>query len=114
MRDVQRRHAREPLHRAEQRDHVGAHVLVEGAERLVEQENARLVRQRSPQRDALALSTGEVARVALRELLQAGRDDLCQVRLLATVCNLDRLIQTAILQRAGNLRRKLTRLLACR
>src|SRR5258705_2232616 len=46
------------------------------------------------------------------KLLQASRDDLCQVRLLRAVGNLDRLIQTAVLQRAGHLRSKLTRLLA--
>src|SRR6202789_3638676 len=46
------------------------------------------------------------------ELLQAGGDNLCQVRLFAAICNLDRLIQTTVLQRTGNLRRKLARLLA--
>ena len=46
------------------------------------------------------------------ELLQTGRNDLCQMRLLRTVRNLDRLIQTAVLQRTGDLRSKLARLLA--
>src|SRR5258708_6242374 len=46
------------------------------------------------------------------ELLQTGRNDLRQVRLLRAVGNLDRLIQTPVLQRTGNLWGKLARLLA--
>src|SRR5579871_4437469 len=57
---------------------------------------------------ALNLLFGDVAaRTEAAELLQTGNDDLCQVRLLRTIGNLDRLIQTAILERAGNLRSKL-------
>src|ERR1700678_3946030 len=52
------------------------------------------------------------ARTEAAELLQAGRDNLCQVGLLRTVCNLDRLVQTSVLQCTGNLRGKLARLLA--
>ena len=49
-----------------------AHLGVERAERLVEQEHARLDRERARKRDALALPAGKVRRVAL---LDAGKLD---------------------------------------
>src|SRR5665213_911452 len=64
---------------------------------------------------ALHLLHGDLAaRTEAAELLQTGRHNLGQVRLLAAVAQLDRLIQTAILQRARNLGRELARLLARR
>ena len=42
-----------------------AHLRVERAERLVEQQHARLDRERAGERHALALAAGELARVAL-------------------------------------------------
>jgi hypothetical protein len=48
--------------------HVEAQVLVEGAERLVEQQHLRVRGQAAGQRDALLLAAGELARLALREL----------------------------------------------
>ena len=62
---------------------------------------------------ALNLLLGDgAARTEAAELLQAGGDDFGEVRLLAAVAQLDRLVQTAILQGSGNLGRKLARLLA--
>ena len=46
-----------------------AHARVEGAERLVEQQHLRLDRQRARQGHALALAAGQLARVAVGELL---------------------------------------------
>ncbi len=42
-----------------------AHLRVERAERLVEQQHPRLDRERARQRHALALTAGELGRVAL-------------------------------------------------
>ena len=62
---------------------------------------------------AFHLLLGDVAaRTEAAELLQAGGDDFGEVRLLAAVAQFDCLVQTAILERAGNLGRKLARLLA--
>ena len=47
-----------------------AHLRVERAERLVEQQHLRLDRERAGQRHALALATGELRRVAVGELLE--------------------------------------------
>ena len=47
-----------------------AHPRVERAERLVEQQHARLQRQRARQRDALALAAGELRRVAAAEAVE--------------------------------------------
>ena len=64
---------------------------------------------------ALDLLFGDgAARTEAAELLQASGDNFGQVRLLVAVGNLDRLVQTAILQRAGNLGGELARLLAGR
>jgi len=52
------------------------------------------------------------ARTEAAELLQARGNNFGQVRLLRAVGDLDRLIQVAVLQSAGHLRSKLTRLLA--
>ena len=48
------------------RAQLGAHLGVERAERLVEQQHARLDRQRAGERHALALAAGELRRVARR------------------------------------------------
>ena len=47
-----------------------AHLRVEGAERLVQQQNRRLDGERSCKRHPLALATGELGRQAIGELLQ--------------------------------------------
>ena len=44
-----------------------AHLGVERAERLVQQQHLRLDRQRAGQRDALALAAGELVRIAVGE-----------------------------------------------
>ena len=44
-----------------------AHLGVERAERLVEQQHLRLDRERARQRDALALAAGELGRIAVGE-----------------------------------------------
>ena len=51
--------------------HVLAELEVERAERLVEQEHARVVDERAPERDALLLAAGELLRLALREAGEA-------------------------------------------
>jgi hypothetical protein len=47
-----------------------AHARVERAERLVEQQHARLHRERTRERDALALAAGELIRHASREPIE--------------------------------------------
>ena len=58
-----------------QRRDLGAHLHpqlgVEVRERLVHQEDARLADDRAPHRDALTLSTGQLARAALEVRLEA-------------------------------------------
>ena len=56
---------------------LGADLGVERAERLVEQQHARLDRQRAGERHALALAAGELRRVAL--LVAGEADDLEQL-----------------------------------
>jgi hypothetical protein len=46
------------------------------------------------------------------KLLQTGRNNLSQVRLLVAIGDLDRLFKLAVLERTGNLRRKFARLFA--
>ena len=53
------------------RAQLGADLGVERAERLVEQQHARLDRQRAGERHALALAAGELRRVARRGSRQA-------------------------------------------
>ena len=48
--------------------HRLAQLQVERAERLVEQQRARVVDERAGQRDALLLAAGELARLAVREV----------------------------------------------
>ena len=47
-----------------------AQLLVEGAERLVEQQHLRPLGERAGKRHALALAAGELARIALGKLLE--------------------------------------------
>ena len=47
---------------------VGAQLLVERRHRLVEQQHARALDQRAPQRDTLALAAGQLVRLARAEL----------------------------------------------
>ena len=54
-----------------------ANFGVEGAERLVEQQHSRLVRQRTGERDALLLTAGQLARQAL--VVTFERDELQQL-----------------------------------
>ena len=56
---------------------VGADVGVQRAERLVEQQHARLHRERAGERHALALAARELRRVAVAEAGQA--DELEQL-----------------------------------
>jgi ABC-type proline/glycine betaine transport system ATPase subunit len=49
-------------------EHVEAEILVERAERLVEQQHLRIDGQAARERDALLLAAGELARLALGEL----------------------------------------------
>ena len=51
--------------------HLLAQLQVERAERLVEQQHARLVDDRARERDALALAAGELDRPALLDARQA-------------------------------------------
>ena len=51
---------------------VLAHLGVERPERLVEEEHARLDRERAGERDALALAAGELGRVAVARSPRAG------------------------------------------
>src|SRR5213596_2038063 len=53
--------------------HEHARLLVEGAERLVHQEDLRVDGERAADRDALLHAPGELARVLLREALEAER-----------------------------------------
>ena len=53
--------------------HLLAQLEVEGAERLVEQQHRRLVRQRARERDALLLTARELARVPLAVALEPHR-----------------------------------------
>ena len=50
---------------------VRAHVGVERAEGLVEQQHARLDRERAGERHALALAAGQLRRIAVGEALEA-------------------------------------------
>ena len=56
---------------------VGAHLGVEGAERLVEQQHLRVDGERAGERHPLPLAAGELGRVAVLEAVQA--DDLEQL-----------------------------------
>ena len=67
MRDVDERDPDLVLDPLQLQLHVLAELEVERAERLVEQEHARMVDERAPERDALLLAAGELLRLALRE-----------------------------------------------
>ena len=62
--DEDRGHVDLVMQRAQPLPQLLAHLGVERAERLVEQQDARLDRERAGQRDALALAAGQLARVA--------------------------------------------------
>jgi hypothetical protein len=47
--------------------HLLAELQVERAERLVEQQDTRVVNERAPERDALLLAARELPRLPLRE-----------------------------------------------
>src|SRR5713101_1744848 len=51
--------------------HLLAQVLVERAERLVEQEHIRIEHEAAGERHALLLPAGELARITIRKLPQA-------------------------------------------
>ena len=81
--DEDRGHVDLVMQRAQPLPQFLAHLGVERAERLVEQQNARLDRQRTRQRDALALAAGQLARIAagkpvelhqIEQFLDAGAD----------------------------------------
>ena len=76
MRDVQRRHAEIVLQLRDLRTRLHAQLRVEVGERLVHQERLRMAHDRAAHGDALALAAGEVARLAIEQLLEvedAGR-----------------------------------------
>ena len=63
--------------------------MVERAERLVHQQHARLVCERTRERDALLLAAGELGRIALGERMHAGeREHLGHARVDALVTGL--------------------------
>jgi hypothetical protein len=64
MRDENRRDVRALVQIAQPRAQLAPHMEVQGGERLVEQQNRRLRRQRAGQRDALFLAAREFARQA--------------------------------------------------
>ena len=77
VRDVDGRRL-EPLVQALELDaHLHAQLGVEVRERLVEEEHLRLAHDRAADRDALPLAAGELARLALEQLLDA--EDLGRV-----------------------------------
>ena len=63
--DEDRGHVDFGMQRAQPLPQFLAHLGVERAERLVEQQDARLDRQRPCQRNALALAAGQLARIAI-------------------------------------------------
>ena len=68
VRDEDRRHVDLVVQAAQPRAQLLAHAGVERAERLVEQQHARLHGERAGQRHALALAAGELRRVARAEV----------------------------------------------
>ena len=78
VRHEHRRDADGALNLADRAPQLFADLRVERAERLVEQQHARLVRQRASERDALLLTARELARQALVVALE--RDEPQQLR----------------------------------
>ncbi len=74
VRHVDERDADLALNPLELELHRVPQLEVEGAERLVEQQRARVVDQRAGQRDALLLAAGQLTRLALGEVGET--DDL--------------------------------------
>ena len=72
MRDVDERDPDLVLDPLQLELHLLAQLEVERAERLVEQQHARMVHERAPERDALLLAARELPRLPLRE---AGEPD---------------------------------------
>jgi hypothetical protein len=75
VRDVQARRAERPVQLLDLEAHLHAQLRVEVGQRLVEQEHLGLAHDRPPHRDALALPSRELTRLALqerRELEDAG------------------------------------------
>ena len=70
VRDVDRRHAEVVLELADLGAHLDAQLRVEVRERLVHEEGGRLAHDRAPHRDALPLTAGERARLALQERIE--------------------------------------------
>ena len=68
--DENRRHVQGVVQVAQPLAQLGAHLRVEGAEGLVEQEDLRLDRQRPRQRHALALATRELRGIAVAQVHQ--------------------------------------------
>ncbi len=69
VRDVDRRHLRLVVQVLDLGAHLDAQLGVEVGERLVEQEQRRVARQRAAHRDALALAAGELAGLAIQQVL---------------------------------------------
>ena len=67
--DVDRRHIEPPLQLMDLGAHLHPQLRIEVRERLVHQEGLRLADDRAPHGDALALTAGESARLALEEVL---------------------------------------------
>ncbi len=75
VRDVDERRLRLRLEVLQLELQLLAELQVEGAERLVEQQGRGPVDERAGQRDALLLAAGELAGLALLEVLEAHRPD---------------------------------------
>ena len=73
VRDVDRRHAEVALHARDLRAHLDAQARVEVRQRLVHQEDPRVAHDRAPHRDALALTAGELPRLALEQVAEPER-----------------------------------------
>ena len=77
VRDVDGRNAQLELDLLELVAHLIAQLRVEIAQRLIEQEHLRVAHQRAAQRNALALSAGELRRAAVEQLLDG--EHFCHV-----------------------------------
>ena len=73
--DVERRHAQASLDAGDLGSHLDTELRVEVGKGLVHQEDARLAYDRAPHRDALALSAGELARLAVDPFGEAEKLD---------------------------------------
>ena len=71
VRDVDRGGAEPLVQRLDLAAHLDAQLGIEIGQRLVEQEDLRVAHDGAAHGDALALAAGELARVAVKQLVQA-------------------------------------------